>query len=475
MGTHPRSGVRTADHESTEAPRHPHLRATPPRFRRRLTATEREDVREARLRERLRTGLWFVPGLIVVGAVLASLVTTTVDRHFTGFPDWLAFSGGPTSAQQILATIAASMMTFTGLVFTITVVVLQLASSQFSPRVLRLFLRDRGSQVPLGVFTATFVYALIVLIQVRTGTVGPVFVPGLSITAAFLLVLASLAAFVYFVNHVAQSIRVVNIIEAVAAETRATIDAIHPDPYGIDAPVPIPDLGEPRRAITLDRHGGALAGLDIDGLIELARAHDCVLKLVRDMGDFVAEGSTLFEVYGGDGGPTARQVLRQVDIERERTMRQDPAYGFRQLADIAERALSPSMNDPTTAVQAIDRLQELLGRLARRSLHAGIYEDETGRLRLIRSVVSWNGYVALAFEEIRAYGGASIQVHRRLRAAIDELLAIVPAERRDPLLRQQRLLEQSAARHFRAPEERALATGADESGIGNVDEDAPAS
>jgi uncharacterized membrane protein len=149
-------------------------------------------------------------------------------------------------------------------------------------------------------------------------------------------------------------------------------------------------------------------------------------------------------------------------------MRQDAAFGFRQLADIGEKALSPVLNDPTTAVQAIDRLHDLLARLARRSLDPGVYEDDDGRIRLVREVESWSGYVTLAFEEVRAYGGSSVQVNRRLRAAFVELLAAVPPARRPPLERQLRLLDESAARHFPEPEERALAEISDESGLDNV-------
>jgi uncharacterized membrane protein len=416
--------------------------------------------------ETLRTGLWFIPGMFVAAAVVLAAVTVTIDRRVHGLPNWLAFSGGPTSAQQILVTIAASMMTFTGLVFTISVVVLQLASSQFSPRVLRTFLRDRGSQIPLGIFTATFVYAMIVMVQVRVGTIGPVFVPELSITVSFVMVLFSLVAFVYYVNHVAQSIRVTRIIESVANETRSVIHAVHADGERL---VGAPGLkpGACRQVISLDRHGGVLAGLDIAGVIEVARRHDCVLSLVPNIGDFVTEGGALFEVYGASGIPP-QEVLRQVDIARERSMRQDPAYGFRQLVDIAEKALSPALNDPTTAVQAIDRLHDLLGTVARWGTPSGVYQDDDGIVRFIRPVMSWSGYVALAFEEIREYGGSSIQVQRRLRAAIDELCASVPDAMHAPLERQRRLLAQSAARYFSDPEELALAVAPDESGMGNI-------
>jgi len=440
-----------------------------------LSRVDRQDTRLAHLSESVHTGLWFVPGLFVCAAVALAAVTVTLDHRLAQMPGWLVFSGGPTSAQQILATTAAAMMTFTGLVFTITVVVLQLASSQFSPRVLRSFLRDRGSQVPLGVFTATFVYALIVLVQVRTGTVGPVFVPGLSVTVSFGLVLASLISFVYFVNHVAHSIRVVNIIESLANETRRAIDETIPVRWDDgEAPVPAPEFGPPDQVVLLRHRAGVVAGVDVAGLIDLARQHHCTIRIVRDMGDFVVEGGALAEIHGAHD-LREDAILRQIDIARERTMRQDPPYGIRQLVDIGEKALSPSLNDPTTAVQAIDRIHDVLRRIADRHLPDGVYTDDAGTIRLVRPTMTWTGYVTLAFAEIREYGATSIQVHRRLRAAIQELLEVVPPERRPALEGQLRLLDRSIRRAFPDLEERRLAAGADESGIGSLPEENPTS
>jgi uncharacterized membrane protein len=432
-----------------------------------VSRRESQNTELAGVRETLRTGFWFVPSVFVAGAVVLSLLTVWVDRA-DGILGWLAFTGGPTSAQQLLTTIATSMMTFTGLVFTITIVALQLASSQFSPRVLRTFLRDRGSQVALGVFTATFVYSLMVLVQVRTIATGTVFVPGISITVAFVLLMASLGTFVFYVNHIAQAIRVVNIIESVAAETRASLDEIFPAGTGsTPASAEPPVLGAPTQVIFWPGIGGVVAGLDVAGLVRVAHDHDCLIELLPHIGDFVAEGATLFAVHAGGGQVPAQQVLRQIGIARERSMRQDPGYGFRQLVDIAEKALSPALNDPTTAVQAIDRLHDLLRRVACRPQPSGVYYDGTGTVRVIRPVMTWPGLVTLAFEEIREYGGTSVQVHRRLHGCLEDLLEIVPPDRQEPLRRQLRLQHKSTARNFREPEERALAQERDDSGLGN--------
>jgi uncharacterized membrane protein len=224
------------------------------------------------------------------------------------------------------------------------------------------------------------------------------------------------------------------------------------------------------QTVVLERHAGVVDGLNIDALVDLAQARGCILRLVPVMGEFVVEQAPLFEVFGRGRTVTFEDIAPHVDIARERSMRQDPAYGFRLLVDIAEKALSPALNDPTTAVQAIDRLHDLLGRVARRARPSGRYHDDSGHVRLVREVITWEALVALTFEEIREYGGSSMQVHRRLRAAIDALLETVPVQRREPLLRQLRLLNNSESRYFPDAEERALAARADESGIGTIQE-----
>ncbi len=435
---------------------------------RRPQGVESEDARRAHVRETLRSSLWFVPILSVLAAAALALVAGAADHRYPGRPSWLSYSGGPTSAQQILTTIAVSMMTFTGLVFTITIVVLQLASSQFSPRVLRSFLRDRGSQLCLGIFTATFVYALLVLVQVRTGSVGPVFVPGLSITIALGLVTASLGAFIFFVNHIAQSIRVVNIIASVAEETHHSIDALWAESPSTDPERELRLSPDPSIVVLDLRGGGVLLGLNVNGLVAIAARQSCVMRLLPKVGDFVANGAPLFAIHDAREPVNADALHRQVDFGRERTMRQDPAFGLRQLVDIASKALSPAVNDPTTAVQAIDRIHDILSHLIKLPESAHHYCDGAGDVRLVRDVVTWPGFVALAFEEIHEYGGASVQVHRRLRASLEELLSIAAPNRREPLLRQMTLVDRAARRHFSEPEEQAMALESDQSGIGGV-------
>jgi uncharacterized membrane protein len=428
------------------------------------------DLRRTRLREWLRGGLWFIPALSAAVAVVTAVIVITIDAAL-GQSDQtpLAFSGGPSSAQLVLSLIAGAVLTFTAVVFSITIVALQLASSQFSPRVLRTFLRDRGSKVALGGFIATFLYAVIVLMAIRDEGPGrEPFVPGDAVTLAFLQVFATIVAFVYYVNHIAQSIRAVNIIESVARETRRAID----DSYPLDRPDPgvaieCP-IGLPSQVIHSDR-AGALTGVDEDDLIVAASRHDCVLKLVPSIGDYLPCGAVVFEVHGGDGALPPEEVMRSVGLGIERTMNQDVAFGFRQLVDIAEKALSPAINDPTTAVQAIDRLHDLLRILVARPVPSGRLLSRSGRLRLVVPVPDWRSFVALAFSEIRHYGAGAIQVDRRLRAALLDLLDVAPLDRQEPLRRELKLLDAAVERSFPDMEDQDTAHHADHQGLGADD------
>jgi len=429
------------------------------------TTVPSHDVELARWRERIRTGLWFVPLVITTAAAMLAGVTIAIDHRVTaGAP--LAFDGDSGSATEVLSTVAASTLTFTVLVFSITILALQLASSQISPRVLRLFLRDRGSQAALGVFVATFLFAFIALQSVREGAGGrDQFVPGYTITVTFLLVVITLATFVYYVDHVAHAVRAVSIIESAAGETRAAIEANFPltRPPVVTGDPP----GGTATMVIANRRPDVVVGFDEDDLVALAHQYQCVLRLLPQVGDYVPTAAPLVEVYGGDGRLPTDTVLDHIGIGNERTMAQDVAFGFRQLVDIAEKALSPAINDPTTALQAIDRLHDLLRRLAGRPWPTGRLADDDGRLRVAFPVAGWDGLVLLSFTEIRLFGAGSMQVARRLRASLDDLLGCVPDDRRDVLEREMARLETDVERLYRHDDDRQLARRADEQGLGS--------
>ena len=409
------------------------------------------------LRESLRSSLWFIPSVCVIGAVLLALVLVRVDR--SGFDADFLFSGGADGARNFLSTISSSMITFTGLVFSITIVVLQLASQQYSPRVLRTFLRDRHSQFALGIFTATFTYSLVVLREIK-----PDFVPNLAVTAAFLFVLGSLFLFVNYIHHITQSIRVGNITHAIGAETRAAIEDIY-DHAHVEAARSIPS--DIAATIVPARSRGVLQGLDRDKMVQVASKWGSIVEIIPAIGDFVPEGSPLLRIYGGSIGERD-ELFEALNLGRERTMRQDPAFGFRQLADIAEKSLSPAVNDPTTAVQCLDEMHDLLRRLADRPFPSGQRADQTGELRLLYPVTSWDAYIHLAFDEIRYYGKDSLQIHRRVRSILLDLLEVAPRDRHAPLETQLKLLDAAAERNIPDDEDRATARLADEQGLGGT-------
>lgn len=373
---------------------------------------------------------------------------------------WFMFQGGPEGARTVLSAVSTSMMTFTGVVFSVTILVLQLASTQFSPRVLRAFLRDRGSQLSLGVFVGTFVYALLALRNVREGTEEvDRFVPALSVWLAVVLAVASVATFIYYIHHVAQSIRAVSIIKVIAHEARHQLKKMYPEGVGQDASDPEPRWpdGEPTLVIPHLGVSGVIAAVDESHLWKCVTKSTAVVAMHRMVGDFVPYGSPLFEIWGDPEGLDAKELLATVTITSERSIRQDSAFGIRQLVDIAERALSPGTNDPTTAVQAIDAIHDLLRRIARRKFPNPWRLDERGFLRLVLPRPDFDAYVVLAFDEIRQFGAGQMQVMRRLRFALEDLLRVAPKFRQQALLRQLHLLDKTISREFDDVEDATMA------------------
>lgn len=419
------------------------------------------------LRERLRLSLWFLPAVFALGAALLAFVLTWVDHHLAADSSLLffMFSGTADGARSVLSTIAQSMLTFTGLVFTITMLVLQLASGQLSPRVMRTFLRDRGNQVVLGLFVATFVYTLLILREVRTPVAGEGgFVPSVSIWVAFALLLASVAAFVYYIDHMAHSIRASTVIASIWKETVAAIDHLFPARLGDDAdPGAIADEGDRDKPgghvlVLTSRRTGVVVGVDEEALFRAASNGDRRIELVPAIGDFVAENAPLIRLWGSWDAPAAEALHAAIGLADERTLEQDVAFGFRQLVDIAIRALSPGINDPTTAVQALDRIHDLLRRLAVCRFPSRFRADELGVIRVIVQRPGWDAYVHLGLDEIRLAGAAQLQVHRRIRAILADLISVA-ADRRQAVLRDERArIEAAAERSFADVRDRADAT-----------------
>ncbi len=382
----------------------------------------------AKLKERLSASLLVIPAIAVLASIALALFTGWLDDAFAR-SSWApaVFPGGPDTVRITLSTIAASMVTFLGVVFSITMVVLQLASNRFSPRVLRTFLKDRTSQLTLGTFVATFTFALAVLREVPPA--GSRTVPVVSAIVAIALVLTSLVAFVGYVNHMARAVRISRIAAAIGDETMAVVERHHRN----DEPEDRTDMSiassRPSQIISAPI-GGNLDTINEKQLAHLAAEADVVLVLEAELGEFVPRGAPLIAVHG-DGGLEERRVLAHVDLAEERTMAQDPKFGFRQLVDIAERSLSPGTIDPTSAVQALDQLHDLLRDLAGRELPSRRFvKDKNGTVRVVIPSMTWSEYLDLALDEIIVYGEKSIQVTTRLRRLLSDLEKVTSGERR---------------------------------------------
>jgi uncharacterized membrane protein len=395
-----------------------------------------------RTREALRTGLWFVPTVFVIGAIALWAAMHELDQ--TGVVQDLpfGFSGGPEGAREVLSAIATSMIAFTGVVFSVTIVALQLASSQYSPRVLRSFLRDRRTQVALGSFIATFVYALLVLRGVRTPLEDQEpYVPRFSVGLALLFLGFSLAMFVVYINQIAQSIRASRIIARIGDETRVTIDRLLDDETDTSARATDRSSTDGASVALRASDPGIIVGYDAATLIDLARESQTVLTAPFGPGMFVPTGATLLVADPEpDEELPERRLEHAVRRQLERSMDEDLLFGFRQLVDVALRALSPSLNDPTTAAECLDQLHDLLRRIAPRALPSGEHRDEDGRVRFRVPAVTWDDLVEVTFTEIRDAAHGQVQVQRRLALMLDDLMGVALPERRPSLARQRLLL-----------------------------------
>lgn len=406
----------------------------------------------------LKTALWLVPVLFVLGGIALSLVTTSIDD---GSLVPQSITGDPTAAMQILYLISFAMLTLTGLVLSLVVVVVQLAMGVFSPRIVRQILQDRPSQAAIGLFAGTFAHSMLTMREIRTTPDGGS-VPGLAVGVALLLVLGCITTLVWYVNHIGQSLRVAALVGWVAEDTIKTLGHVYPDP-GSE-----PELGPELLAAP---RGGVVFMVDHDRLVALAERSGCCLELLWPVGDFVPTGAALVRVHGEPVRLPRTAVVRSVVLGPERTLNQDVAYGLRMLVDIAGSSVSAGpFEDPTTAVQAIDRVHEIMRQLVRRPLHSGRYPDASGTVRLVVPTLGWEGYVRLSFDEIRLAGAGSPQVSRRLVAALADLLSIAPPDRRAPLEHQLSLLADRTAAAAYSADDRTAALVPDPSGIGSAAE-----
>lgn len=381
-------------------------------------ARELAVARAGRAWERVRSSYWFIPSVMALLAIAGAVGMLELDRRvpaasLTGI-GWL-YSGGADGARGVLSTIGGSMITVAGVIFSITMVVLSLASSQFGPRLVRNLLRDTGNEVVLGTFIGTFIYCLMVLRAVRGGEEGVAFVPQLAVTAGVGTGLLSLAVLIYYIHHVAASIRIENVIHLAALDVAATLDKVVPARLGCDPEEVAVEPGDVARLehdglphIVTARRAGYFEHLDGAGLIRVAIDHDVVFELIRRPGDFIVAGEPIGRVWraGARAEELGDGLRDRVFISRERTPRHDLVAAAERLTEIAARALSPGINDPFTAVNCIDELSARLVQLASLRLPGAYRYDDTGRLRLIAVPVTFAEVLVAVYSPLRGYAAS---------------------------------------------------------------------
>jgi uncharacterized membrane protein len=401
------------------------------------------------VRQAFGGALWPVPALAVVLAIGLALALPELDRHLQegpGEPLTFVFGGGPSAARTVLSAIATSLISVTTLLFSLTIVTLQLASSQYSPRLLQTFVRDRVVQVCLGILLGTFVFALVVLRSVRSAddSEDTAFVPRLSVTVALLLTLVSVGALVAFLSHQTRQLRVETMLRDVHVEASATLRRLTEQQAEDEQPdtdlPPVPPHARPVRA----RHGGFLVQVTEGPLLAAATEAGAVLRLIPRPGESVLSGVPVaWTWHDGSGGEPSLEALEEaldahLVLGYERADRGDPSYGLRKLVDIAARALSPGINDPTTAVHALSHVSDLLGLAARRSTWHRRVTDDDGTTRLL--VPSWDfaALLSQAVTQPRTYGATDPDVAGRLFAVLGEVAWQAEAPAQQAAVRRER-------------------------------------
>src|SRR6516225_3598631 len=364
---------------------------------------------------------WLIPMLYTVASVTAGLILPRLEHaYFAGYNENISVG----SAVAFFSSVSSGMMALTGIVFAIAFVLVQFSALAYSPRLVIMFASSPTLFHTLGIFIATFLYSLAALVWTDRGGSGRV--PLFSTLLVGFLLIVSMTAFTRLVQSL-NDLQIHNVLQVIGTRGRSVIRKMSPliadngadnskvSREEIDAPL---NLGPPTQTLTHSGEPRAITGFDLDTLVIVANGADAVVAIECGVGDTVVEDAVLLRVYGATRKLPEQTLTRTIHLATSRSFEQDPKYAIRLLADIAIRALSPAVNDPTTAVQALDQIEDLLRRLGCRQLEAGYARDAAGKIRVTFPVPTWQDYLALAFDEIRQFGAASIQVGRRLRAAL---------------------------------------------------------
>jgi uncharacterized membrane protein len=422
------------------------------------------------LRERLwlASAMW-VPVLATnVIAVALALVLPVVDEH-------VAESGSPpitaAAAQQIFGALAAGMITFTGIIFSAVFVAAQIQTSSYSPRLAARLRRDPVVIAGLALPTATATYALFALAAIggQSSRTGRVVAPVVTVIFGLVLLVVTLGAFVALVQRAFELTQIGGIFRGLMRRATAVIEDVHP--LAVASGGPAQAIASDPHAVVVAHDGppAVVAAIDHAALLRLAGETGGFVEVLPMVGQFVATGMPVLRIHGARSTPATARAQRVLVVARQRTIDQDPAFVLRMLVDIAIRALSPAVNDPTTAVQALDRIEGLLVELHRRAPAPTLVLDGDGVALGRVPAPTWTDYLELAITEIRHYGAGSVQVGRRLHALYDHLLAELDEPDRARIELERRLLDTALARSFPDPEDQVIAARADRLGLGSGD------
>jgi uncharacterized membrane protein len=380
----------------------------------------------------LNQTFWFVPAVMSALAVVVALVLVRYDytnlRSLYGALPWI-YNAGPEEARSMLSTIASSVMTVAGTTFSITIAALALASQQYGPRRLRSFTSDRGTQVVLGTYGATFLYCLIVLRSVH-GPGEHTFVPHAAATLGYLFAIASVGVLIYFIHHIATSLEVEQLIDE---DTRNLASVVHAAFERDVPPAARDDRGGAGGTTIAAPSSGYARSVDVAGLLRMACELDGRIEILARPGTFVVRGEPLLRIEAPGPLPdrARRRAVRAVDIDERRSATQDPLFGVQQLVEIAVRALSPAINAPYTAIVCIDRLGGVLAEIPGRTMRA-VHDGPDGRPRVRLPTVSFAEMLAAAFDDVRRYGRSSPAV----LVSLLEALGRIARAASDPLERE---------------------------------------
>jgi uncharacterized membrane protein len=416
----------------------------------------------------LRSSLWVVP-------LSALALEFALKRLAEMLGNWMLGQGwynlhtgyfgvNATEAHAILDRIFALNVTCLVFAFASLLVAIQVAGGQYTPRIIATtLLRNNVISGIIGLFLFTMIWAHRTMLQLGQSNV----VPQLQVFLASVFGLCSLIAFVVLIDYCAKFLRPVSLVNQVGEQGIAVIESMYPQPFR-DAPDEDPALpaGPPGRVISHEGHSGVVLALNVRQLVALAERAGCIIEFAAQVGDFVGQGEPLFYLHGNCAAMDEGELRDLVAMGSERTMEQDPTFSFRIEVDIALKALSPAINDPTTAVLAIDQLQRLLGLVGRRSLQNHLFRNRSGAPCLILRTPDWQDFVHLSFREIRQCGAGSVQIERRLRAMIENLIRALPSQRCSALEVELELLDRTLEKAHSFPEDIALARIPDPQGLG---------